>query len=242
VVLAAGLGGVARFWEAQRVSLLERFTVVTYDHRGSGQSVLSPPPYSIDGMAEDVLALVDYLGFASVRFVGHSTGGAIGQCLAARTPDRINQLVLSASWSHCDAYFRRLFTLRRDLLTQTGSDMYQRLATLLLYPPDWILAHDDEIANESVSKDPIDPLILAAKIDALLAFDGRSLLSSIRCPTLVVAARDDATIPVYFARALSESISGARLSILDSGGHYCPVSRAQQYTAILHAFLDEDGS
>src|ERR1700690_1494199 len=96
LLLAAGLGGLGSFWNNQIHELATRFSVITFDHRGSGLSTKSPPPYSIDGMAEDVLALADHLGHRRVLYVGHSTGGTIGQRLAARHSDRVDALVLSA--------------------------------------------------------------------------------------------------------------------------------------------------
>ena len=38
LVLAAGLGGLGSFWQPQLASLARHFTVLTYDHRGSGRS------------------------------------------------------------------------------------------------------------------------------------------------------------------------------------------------------------
>jgi len=82
--------------------------------------------------------------------------------------------VLSATWTHSDAYFRRLFSLRRDIMAADECDFYNRLATLLLYPPDWIAAHDDEFAATGTSPTKLDRDILVGKIDALLAFGERA--------------------------------------------------------------------
>jgi len=237
LVLAAGLGGLGSFWQLQLASLAQRFTVLTYDHRGSGRSTRSPPPYSIDRMTEDALALLDCVGFGAVRFVGHSTGGVIGQCLAHRDPARIERLVLSATWTHADPYFQRLFSLRRDIMVADECELYNRLATLLLYPPDWIAAHDDELVATGPPLTRLDRDIVVGKIDALLAFDGRARLPRVRCPTLVVGARDDMTVPSYFSVALAQAIPCARLSVLDSGGHYFPITRAQQFGALVLDFL-----
>lgn len=239
VVLVSGLGGLGSFWHRQVPALAERFSVVTFDHRGSGRSSKSPPPYSIDGMVEDVLALLGRLGRGKVRYVGHSTGGAIGQRLAARHPERLAALVLSATWTHPDAYFQRLFRLRRDVLRTAGGELYGRLATLLVYPSEWIARHSTELeVPEARPWSPLDVEILAAKIEALLSFDARSDLVAIRSPTLVLAAEDDVTVPSYFAPSLQEHIPGARLHLLRSGGHYCPITRAEEYNAALLRFLE----
>jgi len=237
LVMVSGLGGLASFWRAQRSRLETQFTVIVYDHRGSGRSTRSPPPYSIETMSADALALLDHLELDEVRLVGHSTGGAIGQMLAANYPHRIARLVLSATWSHADAYFRRLFELRRDLVQQPGTDFYTRLSTLLLYPPDWISAHDGELADEQRQLESSERAIIASKLEALLAFDGRAALPNIHCPTLVIAARDDATVPSYFSVLLAQGIRNAHLALLESGGHYVPISNAQAFADAMMPFL-----
>lgn len=240
VLLAAGLAGLGKFWDAQVAALSRRFTVITYDHRGAGRSTRSPPPYSVEGMMDDAVALLDHVGVGRVRFVGHSTGGAIGQCLAARFPRRIDRLVLSATWTHADPYFRRLFSLRRELLERRETDLYARLATLLLYSPDWIAEYDADLDEEAAIPSAADVAITAGKIDALLAFDGRATLPGITCPTLVVAACDDVTVPAHFARALARTLPNAALTVLDSGGHYFPISRAREFTDAIDAFLADE--
>src|SRR6185295_18641397 len=106
LLLVSGLNGTARFWRLQVPRLAERFTVVVHDHRG------------VDRSSRD--------GIDRAAMVGQSTGGAIGQHIAATYPQRISRLVLSSTWTHADAYFRRLFELRRDLLRDAGLELYTR--------------------------------------------------------------------------------------------------------------------
>jgi pimeloyl-ACP methyl ester carboxylesterase len=59
----------------------------------------------------------DRLQIERAHLVGHSTGGAIGQTMAVRNPDRLISLTISASWTKADPFFRPLFEARRALLT-----------------------------------------------------------------------------------------------------------------------------
>ncbi|NBX04659.1 MAG: FAD-dependent oxidoreductase, partial [Betaproteobacteria bacterium] len=86
-------------------------------------------------MADDVLQLMDALGIARAHLVGHSTGGAIGQTIALDAPDRIDRLVLSATWTCADGYFRRLFATRSQGMERLGRGYYGQLGNLVLYPP-----------------------------------------------------------------------------------------------------------
>ena len=60
VVLVHGLGGTgASIWKHQIADLASDSRVITYDLRGSGQSEVTPGPYTIDLLAEDLRALVE---------------------------------------------------------------------------------------------------------------------------------------------------------------------------------------
>jgi len=241
LLLVSGLGGSARFWRLQAPRLAERFTVVLHDHRGVGRSSRDAIAYSIEQMAGDVLALMDRLDIDAAAMIGQSTGGAIGQHLAATQPRRISRLVLSSTWTHADAYFARQFALRKDLLRSAGIALYTRTNNLLLYPPEWLRDHDREVAEADARAvaDASTPEIMLSRIDALLRFDGRALAPRIACPTLVIAALDDRVTPGYFSRALAQAIPGAQLVLLDSGGHFLPVVEAQRYAQIVLGFLAE---
>ncbi len=242
LLLVPGLAGSAHFWRLQVPQLAQNFTVVLHDHRGVGRSSRDAIDYSIEQMAGDVLALMDHLGIERTALVGQSTGGAIGQYLAAVHPHRLSRLVLSSTWTHADGYFRRQFELRRDMLRGAGGiDIYTRTGTLLVYPPDWLRDHDAEIATaEARSIADAPPVeILLSRIDALLRFDGRALAPRIACPTLVTAALDDRVTPPYFSRALAQAIPGARLVLLNEGGHFLPLVEPERYTEALLTFLTE---
>src|SRR5262249_34565742 len=136
--LVPGLGGDGRFWEPHLADLGKHFTVVVHDHRGTARSTLSKIKYSVDQMANDALQLIDALGFARVHWCGHSTGGAMGQVLAITQPDRIDRLVLSATWAKTDAFFRRFFESRGQILRELGPAAYLRASGLALNMPSWV--------------------------------------------------------------------------------------------------------
>jgi aminoacrylate hydrolase len=98
IVFIAGLGGYGSYWKAQVQAFSPHFQTLTFDHRGVGES-LGPPPYNIAQRAGDTLRLMDHLKIGRAHLVGHSTGGAIAQVVAADHPDRIASLVLGGTWA-----------------------------------------------------------------------------------------------------------------------------------------------
>jgi aminoacrylate hydrolase len=190
-------------------------------------------------MADDLLRLMDKLGIASAHLVGHSTGGAIGQVIAQDHPERLQSLVLSATWAGRDPFFRRLFESRKEVLVNLGVEAYLRASALFLAPPWWVSANDAAIAEShrqlAEAAPPVE--VMASRIDAIVAFDRRARLREIRTPTLVIVAADDTVTPRFYSDELAERIPGAKLVVLDGGGHFVPQITPEPYNAAVGAFL-----
>lgn len=239
LLLVAGLGGVGSFWADHVPALAEHFTVVVHDHRGTGQSSPSKIDYTVDQMADDLLQLMDHLDIARAALVGHSTGGAIGQTLALDQPERISKLVLSATWSAPDDYFKRLFAVRGEILSSGGVEAYVRSHPVFMFPAHWVrdklgaLLAGEKAAIANFPK----PEIMLSRIRGILKFDRKGELGKIGCPTLVIGARDDITTPAYFSEELGRLIPNAETVILDTGGHFFPLVEGEAFRTHTMAFL-----
>ena len=239
LVLISGLNGVGAFWKPHLEVLSRNFTVILHDHRGTGRSSPSRIDYSIEQMAGDLVELLDHLEIGQADMVGHSTGGAICQVLGIDQPERVASLVLSATWTAADGYFRRLFELRADVLRAMGPEGYLRASLMFMRPPAWIRDHDatqDEEIAAMAANFPL-PEVMLSRIAALLEFDRRSELGRISAPTLILGARDDTVTPIYFTEELRGLIPGAETAILEAGGHFFPVSAAEEFRGLVLDFL-----
>jgi aminoacrylate hydrolase len=239
LMLVPGLGGQGSFWISQVPVFSRDFRTVVHDHRGAGRSTHSRITYSVEQMADDTLRLMDALGIGAAHFVGHSTGGAIGQRIALDHPDRLRSLVLSATWAGPDAYFRRVFESRRQTLVDSGIEAYLRASVLFQATPRWVSDNDEFITDiQRVSAAASSPVeVLLSRIDAILRHDCRARLLEIRVPTLVIVARDDVITPVFYSEELAGRIPGAKLVVLDGGGHYAPAIHSEPYNAAVGQFL-----
>ena len=239
LMLVPGLGGGGSFWAPQVADFEKYVRVIIHDHRGAGQSSHSLIEYSVDQMAADTVALMDALDLESVHYVGHSTGGAMGQTIAQNHPRRLKSLVLSATWAGQDAYFRRCFENRRQILLELGLESYSRASTLVLMPPWWIAENDSLIAEQSqrlaVNNPPLE--VMVSRIDAIMNYDRRAGLGDIGLPTLVISARDDAVTPIHLSDELAKSIPGAEQVVLDRGGHFAPIILPEDYNPPVLEFL-----
>ncbi len=239
LLLVPGLSGQGSFWSPQVAHFSRDFHVVVHDHRGAGQSTHSRITYSVEQMADDVLRLMDALGIEAAHFVGHSTGGAIGQVIALEHPQRLRSLVLSATWAGPDPYFRRVFESRKEVLETLGLEAYLRASALFLMPPAWVSANDRALTEQHhaalTSAAPIE--VMTSRIDAIVRHDRRARLGEIRVPTLVIVAQDDMITPRFYSDELASCVPGAKLVVLDGGGHFAPVATADSYNRAVGGFL-----
>lgn len=243
LVLVSGLGGTAAFWAPNVSELAQNFRVITFDHRGIGGSTKSLIRYSVGQMADDVVKLMDALEIERVALIGHSTGGCIGAIIAIDHPGRLSSLVISSSWTKADAYFTRLFELRKSVLEVQGPEAYVRDGSVFLYPPWWIAEHMDELERaERRAVDDFPPAeIVLSRIEAILAYDRVAELGSIEAPVLVHVANDDIVTPAYFSEELHARIRNSSLHVIEKGGHFCPQTMAGEFRETVVSFLLEHG-
>lgn len=219
--------------------LARQHRVLTFDQRGSGRSDAAPAQQNMASMADDLCRLLDELALDRVHLVCHSTGCGIGQSLASAWPDRVARLVLSAPWTHGDPYLSAMQNLRKAAAAALDPEQYERFNAALLFPPQF--RRDHEVGFAAMARQarthPQDAADLARRLDAILAFDARTLWPRIRCPTLVLVALDDQLMPPWFARETAAGIHAAQLHELDAGGHMLPETRTPEFLHQVSTFL-----
>ena len=241
LLLSSGLGGASGYWADNIPALAQRFRVVTYDQRGTGRSADTlPDPTSIAAMADDAAWVLDRIGAAHCRVIGHALGGLIGMELAAREPGRVSHLAVVNGWQWADAHTVRCFDVRRDLLLKCGVESYVRAQPLFLYPSRWMAQNEQRLARDEAhalaSFAGVDNTL--RRIAALLAFDATTLLPRLACRTLLVASEDDMLVPPGCSEALHATLPGSGLVRLD-GGHACNITNARSFETLCLNFLSE---
>lgn len=73
------------------------YRVLTWDVRGHGLSKPVGEDFTVPSTADDLLALMDILGYEKAVLVGQSFGGYVGQELLFRYPERVEALVVIGS-------------------------------------------------------------------------------------------------------------------------------------------------
>lgn len=239
LVLVSGLGGNASYWLPQLDELSRHFKVLIYDQRGAGQSACPDMEYSIQLLADDLSALLNELRFEPSFFVGHSTGGAIGQFIAAQHPALLRGMILHASWPQSDAHFQWCFRARLALLESTDVTTYLLGSALFMYPPEYLRQHADRLQDKiSVSALSFpSQRIIARRVKAIMAHDALQLLPEISTPTLVHCAKDDVLTPPYHSRLLASTIPNAEFILQPYGAHGYSEVYPEKFCSVITDFF-----
>jgi len=120
LLLVHGFPRTSLMWRFVAPVLASNFTVICVDLRGYGRSGVPSSatdhyPYSKRSMANELVSLMEVLGFSRFDLVGHDRGGRVSYRLALDHPERVQRLAvfdvlpISDAWSLADARFAQTY-------------------------------------------------------------------------------------------------------------------------------------
>jgi len=189
---------------------------------------------TIAGLARSALAQAPE---GPLFLAGHSMGGYVALEVMRQAPERVAKLALLNTHARPDT--AEATENRQRLMALADRDFQAVIAALL--PKLMTPAHVSDPALAGI----VTTMALAVGREAfkrqenaiIARIDSRAHLAKIRCPTLVVAARDDQLMPVEILREMAEGISGARLAIVEDSGHMASMERPREVTRLLREWL-----
>lgn len=237
VVLSNSLGATHRMWDAQLAELEQRFCVVRYDTRGHGQSPVPNGPYRIDELADDLVALLDRLGFARAHLVGLSLGGMTALRVAAGNPERVDRLVLLCTATRIPpaaAWTERAETVRAHGSASVAASVVQRWFT-----PEYLAAHPDVRLESEAMIAATAAEGYAGCCEAIANLDLRDDLLAITAPTLAIAGADDPATPPENLDEIATGVKDGRLLVVSHAAHLANAEQPEIITPALIEHLEQ---
>ncbi|HJV57035.1 MAG TPA: alpha/beta fold hydrolase [Methylomirabilota bacterium] len=241
LVLIMGWGGDHTAWAFQVPALAVDHRVIALDNRGAGQSDVPEGPYTIPGMATDVVGLMDALGVTRAHICGASMGGMIAQELALRHPARVRTLQLHCTAPVIDAYGR--FLIDTLLAVKARGDREENVRAVM----PWLLCRKTMIERPDFIRFWIERALaypyptgyegLARQADAIRGHDTTARLGEIRVPTLLTTGAEDILVPPASSRELHARIPGAELVTIPDAGHLHFIEQMERFNAVCLEFL-----
>jgi 3-oxoadipate enol-lactonase len=237
VVLSHSLASSLMMWNPQMDALTPHFQVLRYDLRGHGKSDVTPPPYALELLAEDVIGLLDALNIDRMHFVGMSIGGMIGQSLALNHANHLRSLALCDTASIIPQEAQPIWQERINKTRTKGMEAQVEETMERWFTPSFLKKGSPivEIIRKQVLATSVEGYIGCAEAIRRLNYLDR--LSEIKVPTLILVGEDDPGAPVSASQAMHERISNSKLVILPSARHLSNVEQAEAFNAALLTFL-----
>jgi proline iminopeptidase len=236
--------------------LADSFRVIYYDQKGSGNSPLGDAHrLSFDTAIADLAGLLDGLGLASARLLGHSLGGDTVALFGSRHPDRVDALVVANPGPPFDpegmeALESEMMSRRtpadNEALDEIGaSEAFQdrdpagvEAFIRNIYQPFFLDRANSDAAPYNFTANSA-ATVLDQESVLFQDFDGEeawSGLSHVTSRTLVVYAELD-PIPESFARGLVEAIPGAQFLFLPGTNHFAFMETPDLFFPPVREFL-----
>ncbi len=212
------LSHARRFWA--RLGSFAR--VVAFDKRGMGLSDRDVGAYTIEGVAEDMVAVLDAVGWERAAVFGVSEGGTAATLFAATHPERISHLIQFGTYARMAEApdFPQGFPLERmRRLSTRMREQWGEPSLLRFFAPSW---EENLEAREwwaRLLRNGASPAVVRSLEAMYEQIDVRPLLPLVKAPTLVLWRAGDRLIPPRLSRTVMEGIPGARGVELEGEAH-----------------------
>ena len=235
VLLLHGWGVTADLnWFTAYAPLADRWRVVALDHRGHGRGIRPPGDVvRLSACADDAAAVLDQLGIERATVVGYSMGGAVGQLLWRRHPERVGGLVLGSTARHfragplSTAMYRAYTPVARAASVADGPARAVARRRIDRRTEGVDLGH---WAREELLRNK--PACVISAMRSIGRFSSVEWIGGLDVAAAVIVTTQDRTIPPWAQRRLAAAIPGARRYEVE-GPHDAVVTRPEAYVPVL---------
>lgn len=244
IVFAHGLGGNHLSWWQQVPRFCQRYTCVTFAHRGFAPSdPIAGGPQPRD-FADDLVALIAHLDLTDVRIVAQSMGGWSAVEFALRQQAALKGMVLAATSGTFDPRkgdstggdlldaWNREAAAKQAALAQRGVHVAAGARMAAEQPAQHFLYGAIDAMNAALDKSTVRQRLGEMRTRGLE--DARRIV----VPTLFVTGDEDIVFPSFTAKGLAAAMPQARAVQIADAGHSAYFERPGQFNRVVGDFLD----
>ena len=235
--LIHGIGATKEAWSSIIEKLSNQFTVINYDLRGHGNSLVSKKDFTFDDLINDLENLRNHLGIKKGHFAGHSLGGMIAPMYSIKYPKRVIKIgMLSTVAGRSLEDKQKILNVIKEM---ENTDIKN---TLLSLTNRWF--------SEEFIKTRLD--LVEARLKQVLATNREvfinvfnmyakteifSFLSNIIHPTLLLTGEHDLGCSPDHNKKMAKQINNAKLVIIPKLKHSILIETPKQVTKYMIEFF-----
>lgn len=222
-----------RMWDAQIEAFKDRFRILAYDMRGHGESAAPSGPYSLDMLADDVLALMKALGIKRATYIGLSIGGMIGQTLALKQPGLFDRMVLADTGHAQNADAIAQWQERIRIAESKGMAALVESTMERWFTEPFRNSPAAKKIAQLIANTPVAGYVGCGQ--AIMKLNTTARLKDIKLPVLAIAGEQDGA--AAGTRYIGENVPGAKLVMIPNAAHIANLEQPGAFNRALEAFL-----
>ena len=196
--------------------LAERFTVIRYDKPGCGLSDRNEVDLSFDAQVTAALAVADAAHAERFAMFGASQGGQVAAAVAARSPDRVDALVLYGMCASGADLAPREVSDPIVSLVRANWGLGLKMLTGIFVPDP---SPDDIATLARFQRECASAAVGGRLLEVYYATDIRELLPAVRARTAVLHREGDRATSFRLGQEVAALIPGATLFPLPGSSH-----------------------
>ena len=233
LILSHSLACTVRMWDPQIAAFKDRYRILAYDMRGHGGSVAVPGPYTLDMLADDVLALMRELKIDRARYVGLSIGGMIGQHLALKDPKRFEKMVLADTGHTQTPETLKQWEERIRIAQAEGMKPLVAGTMERWFTPAFRDRPEAKRIAELIAATPVAGYVGCGQ--AIMKLNTTARLKDIKLPVLAITGEADAA--AGGTKYIGEHVPGAKFVNIPQAAHIANIEQAEKFNQALRDFL-----
>lgn len=247
MMFAHGLGCDQNVWRNVAPAFQDDYKLILFDYIGSGKANISKynkeKYQSLNGYADDVLAICDALNLSKVTLVAHSVSGMIGLLAAIKRPEVFSRIIMigpSPCYMNFPPYFGGFNKEDIQQLLELMKDKYTQWASF--FAPQAVGNADrPEFADQVESSFcTCHPEITYEFAKATFLSDNRTDLCKLTVPTLIIQPSEDIVAPVEVGEYLHKNIPGSTIVYMDATGHFPHLTAVDETINIIKEYLGKN--
>ena len=233
LIFSHSLACTVRMWDPQIAAFKDRYRILAYDMRGHGQSAAPAGPYTLEMLADDVLALMKELRIQRARYVGLSIGGMIGQHLALKEPGRFERMVLADTGHAQTPETLKQWDERIRIAQAQGMKPLVAGTMERWFTPAFRESPQAKRIAELIAATPVAGYVGCGQ--AIMKLNTTARLKDIKLPVLAITGEADAA--AAGTRYIGEHIPGAKFVNIPQAAHIANIEQAEKFNQVLRDFL-----
>ncbi len=254
VILLHGGPGVPDPMTEVALELNNKFQVITFEQRGTGQSLNPNAEYTIADYISDIDSIASHFNIESFHLFGHSWGGLYAQIYAEERPENIKSLFLcspssgtNSTWKKTEKEVMKYNKMNassgewmklgwNSLLGMLGSDKaYQKVFFLVMknYHKNY---SDISVNKEELRSINADPVNITRK--SIVSYKNLKPMTQSKFPILVTYG--DGDIYGESKNKVYERYPKAEFHVIEDCGHIGWIHSPEKFGEILSTFYSID--